>query len=124
MLICLFYSYIYKHSVPSNICFLAVFSRFLARHIGETAKYATKVLLFSHIRKREVHFLQKKWKSQLFLLSFPLCTPTIVKKRNSYINNSAIKRNQSTFKGDTIGMGAFKVLNTDTVSNSIADQLL
>lgn len=47
----------YKHSVPSNICFLAVFSRFLARHIGETIILGAKLVKISHIRKREVHFL-------------------------------------------------------------------
>ena len=40
--------------------FLSSFSYNFARQIGETAYFATKVLLFSHIRKRETYFFYKK----------------------------------------------------------------
>jgi hypothetical protein len=40
--------------------FYSIFSYNFACYIGETTFFATKVLLFSHIRKRETHFFYKK----------------------------------------------------------------
>ena len=71
--------------MPSNICFLAVFSRFSARHIGETAKYATKVLFFSHIRKRETYFFNKKSYFTSFFFSYFLLFPVVCHLSATYL---------------------------------------
>ena len=62
--------------------FYSIFSYNFACYIGETTFFATKVLLFSHIRKRETYFFQKKAKS---LLSANLCAIRFIRLiRRSY----------------------------------------
>ena len=56
--------------------FLSSFSYNFACYIGETTFFATKVLLFSHIRKRETYFFNKKSYFTSFFFSYFLLLMT------------------------------------------------
>jgi hypothetical protein len=57
--------------------FLSSFLHNFACYIGETTFFATKVLLFSHIRKRGIFFFNKKSNFASFSSPISLCFPFV-----------------------------------------------
>ena len=70
--------------------FYSSFSYNFACYIGETTFFATKVLLFSHIRKRETLFFNKKSYFISFSSPYPFSSPFVCHLLATYLHRNLI----------------------------------